>query len=300
LRFTVEPITVPYSTEQAMSVVELAVTMTNDGTAPVTCGEAVFTFAKGDPTTTLSDDPSTITTAPGDATPWAISSDRTGVAHALTLPPASGLAPGGAASFIFGAIVVNRSPGHGGIDIAVTVDGVPVHGEVVVQKDRPAKPGEGTPIIAEFAVEPERIALGGTATVSWQVVGSTTCILEPGPVPLPSPDQGELPVSVWDSTIYNLVALSASGTARATASVAVMPVSIDAFTASPRVPITPGVEVTLEWQTRYARTCSIDQGVGPVDTSGSIKVKPMQTTVYTLTASGLDQRAASVTVTVSP
>jgi hypothetical protein len=274
--------------------------MTNDGTKPVACGTVILTIPHGDPTTSLTDDPSSITTAAGDSTPWAVSSDGSGTVYAVTLPPATGLAAGEAASFTLGAVIVNKSPGGGRIDVAANVDGVPVHDHVLVQKDHAAQPGEGAPVIDSFTVDPERIAKGGQATVSWQVQGATTCVLEPGPVPLTPADHGSLPVTVHDSTIYRLVALSSGGTDTTTATATVMPVSIDSFVASPPGPVTAGVEVTLSWRTAYADTRSIDQGVGPVDASGSVKVTPTQTTVYTLTASGLDQRSAAVTVTVTP
>jgi hypothetical protein len=305
MRFAVTPPTIPYSTDQVTSIVDLTVTMTNDDSKPVACGRVTFTFpygtGAGNGDQPITADPSTITTAPGDATPWAISSDGTGKAYALTLPPVTGLAAGESASFVFGAVVVNTSPGPGNIDVAAVVDGSTVNGTVTVDKNRVAQPGDGAPAIVNFTVTPERIAQGGTATIAWEVTGATTCVLEPGPTPLSPPDKGSLPVQVWDSTLFSLVALSTRGQAGAKAPVTVMSVAIDDFSATPRGSVLPDTEVTLSWTTAYAATCSIDQGVGPVTPTdaGSVVVRPKQTTVYTLTASGLHQQSGSVTVVVA-
>lgn len=300
MHFTIEPTAVPFSTDETASFVDFALTMTNEKPVPVSCGSVILTFPHGDPTATLTDDPSTITTAPGDATPWAISTDGSGIVQALPLPPATGLAPGESATFTLGSVLINTSPGSGRIDITAMIEGAPFDGRVEVKKDRPAKPGEGQPIIRRFAVTPEFVGLGGKAVVSWEVVGATTSVLEPGPVPLPTPADGQLPVQVWDTTIYRLIALGQGGTARARSVCTVMPVEINEFVASPLGPVIPGVAVTLRWSTRYTDTCSIDQGVGPVPGSGSVVVAPSQTTVYTFTAAGLQGRNKSVTVTVSP
>jgi hypothetical protein len=305
MRFAVTPPTIPYSTDQVTSIVDLTVTLTNDDTKPVACGQVTFTFPYGDGggngDQPITADPSTITTAPGDATPWAVSSDGTGKAYALTLPPVTGLAAGETASFVFGAVIVNATPGPGNIDVAAVVDGTTVNGTVTVDKDRAAQPGDGVPAFVTFTVTPERIAQGTEATITWEVTGATTCVLEPGPTTLVPPDQGTLPVTVWDSTVYRIVALSSRGTARDKAPVTVMPVVIDDFSALHKGQVLPGTEVTLSWATAFAAACSIDQGVGPVRPldRGTVTVKPMQTTVYTLTASGLNPRSRSVTVAVT-
>lgn len=299
MQFAVQPTSVPYSTESVTSIVDVTVTLTNDTAAPVACGSATFTFPQGGGIGALTADPSTITTAPGDSTPWAISSDGGGRADALILPPAVGLASGESVSFTFGSIIVNTAGGSGPIDVSAIVNGAPVIQTVVVQKDRPAQPSDGLPVISKFTVAPEQIALGGTAIVSWTVANATTCILDPGPTTLPSPITGQLPLTVSASTVFHLVALSAGGIARDQAAVTVMPVSIDSLTASPPGPVAAGVEVELTWATSYAIGCTIDNGVGPVPLSGSVKVAPMRTTIYTLTASGLQQQSRSITVTVT-
>jgi hypothetical protein len=69
-------------------------------------------------------------------------------------------------------------------------------------------------------------------------------------------------------------------------------------------------ETTLNWSAIHASTVQIDNGIGVVgieanpwlnELSGSVKVSPMETTTYTITAFGFCQEATSqVTVTVTP
>jgi sugar lactone lactonase YvrE len=69
------------------------------------------------------------------------------------------------------------------------------------------------------------------------------------------------------------------------------------FTATP-AKIKPGQPTVLAWKVANAKSVSINQGVGTV-TGTSIKVGPMLTTTYTLTASNpLGSASLSVTVTV--
>ena len=70
----------------------------------------------------------------------------------------------------------------------------------------------------------------------------------------------------------------------------------DQFIASP-LSITSGDNVTLSWNTTYAKTVSIDNGVGFVALDGSLVVKPTEDITYTLTAT--DSAGTSVTCSQS-
>jgi len=62
-----------------------------------------------------------------------------------------------------------------------------------------------------------------------------------------------------------------------------------------------GMSSTLTWVSTNATTCSIDQGIGAVNASGSTLVSPLATTTYTITATGAGGTAtASATITVGP
>jgi hypothetical protein len=72
-----------------------------------------------------------------------------------------------------------------------------------------------------------------------------------------------------------------------------------AFQVTPSA-VTKGSTAVLTWETAYAKKVLIDNGVGPMATSGSLQVSPLHTTTYTLTATGdYGTRSATATVQVS-
>lgn len=61
-----------------------------------------------------------------------------------------------------------------------------------------------------------------------------------------------------------------------------------------------GESSTLSWNATDADSCEIDQGIGSVAVNGSIAVSPIQTTTYTITATGPGGAATdNVTITVT-
>lgn len=82
-----------------------------------------------------------------------------------------------------------------------------------------------------------------------------------------------------------LVLLSASQfiPSSAEAARASRPPKCDQFIASP-LSISSGENVTLSWNTTYAKTVSIDNGIGFVAVDGSLVVQPTENITYTLTA----------------
>jgi hypothetical protein len=75
---------------------------------------------------------------------------------------------------------------------------------------------------------------------------------------------------------------------------------IDSFTAAPDK-VVPGGSTTLTWEVRGAVELSIDNGVGDVTGMEAAGATPVQTTTYTLTATGRHgaRRSATATVTVA-
>ena len=57
------------------------------------------------------------------------------------------------------------------------------------------------------------------------------------------------------------------------------------FTADPSSIVLPQYS-TLSWSCQHTTGCSIDQGIGAVESSGQQKVRPKETTTYTLTCNG--------------
>jgi len=292
---------VPFSTGNAVSIVELTIFITNPSqTDSVNCAWIKFSIdpgaAGGDliPTDTMN----LITVTPGAATPWAAGPSGTGSFVVLPLPPASGLAPQETIGFTFGNVIVNSVSGDSDITIGEQTSQY-AKAYVTVEKSGTLSPPQyGAPQIASFTATPSDVALYGQSLLSWNVIGATNLVLEPGPVAL-QPPAGTLPVTVTDTTTYTLTAYSyAGGSTPASVTVTVMPVQIVSFTAAPNS-VAAGSPVTLQWETQYAYSCSIDQGIGPVTLTGSTVVTPQQTTIYTLTANGRAPQTYPVTVTVT-
>src|SRR4030043_1784565 len=61
------------------------------------------------------------------------------------------------------------------------------------------------------------------------------------------------------------------------------------------VSIQYGASSTLSWRSTNATSCSIDHGIGTVNTSGSTTVSPTTTTTYTITATGAGGTATATT-----
>jgi hypothetical protein len=299
LKCSVTPETVPFSAGDKRSIVSLTITAVNDAPEPAECPRLRIVIPSDpiDKAGALTTDPTTFTVDVGDATPWAIFTSGNGTCYAAPLPPATGLPAGGKAEFIVAEIVVNSMPGPVDISVFQAADEVPII--VRVTKDRPATAEGAPPRITRFEATPDQVALGAEATIGWEVTGAQSCTLAPGPVTLPSPAAGLVTLPVLHTTDFTLTALGAGGAASATRTVIVQPAEITAFAAQPAGPVGSGQQVTLGWRTRFASSCSIDQGVGPVPAEGSAVVTVPATTVYTLVAAGLDQQERSITVEVS-
>lgn len=296
LDYTIDPAEIDYSVSDTQeSVVTLAIIATNNTGKTVECSDITFRIPVGFGAESLTEDPSTITSAPGATTPWAIGGGAdTWVA--VPLPPVTSVDAGSSVSFELGSIIVNRRPGAVALDIDEETDQTR-HGSVSVKKSD-AVPAGSTPVINSFAAAPAQVAQGGTSTLSWQVGDALQLVLDPGPVNLPDSKRGTLPINPQDTTVYTITALGSGGQAQAAATVTVMPVSIESFTAEPATPVAPGTPVTLRWSCEFAASCAIDQGIGPVPAAGSQPVTPTQTTVYTLSALGRSPQSKSVTVVV--
>jgi hypothetical protein len=79
-----------------------------------------------------------------------------------------------------------------------------------------------------------------------------------------------------------------------------LPPVVDFYSASPGS-VRPGDPSTLSWASTGGNSATIDQGVGPVATSGSVVVHPTRTTTYTLVVTGTGGASVSrVQVAVTP
>jgi hypothetical protein len=158
------------------------------------------------------------------------------------------------------------------------------------------------PPTVQISANPETIAAGGSSTLTWTSTNASSCTIVPG-IGAVSPS-GSITVSPTATTTYTITANGPGGTATSSAIVTVTSapppaptVSISANPAS----IQGGESATLTWTSTNATSCTIDQGIGTVNTSGSTTVSPSSTTTYTIIATGPGGTAtSSATVTVTP
>jgi hypothetical protein len=159
--------------------------------------------------------------------------------------------------------------------------------EVIVSGATPS-PG-GLPVINSFIASPSTISLGASTTLNWSVLNATSVTIDNGVGVVGS--SGSSIVLPAVTTTFTLTASNAAGSNTATALVIVsgvpspasLPV-INYFTASP--PVIPGGSGStfLRWNVSNASSVSIDNGIGAVDTHGTMLVTLAATTNYTLTA----------------
>lgn len=137
------------------------------------------------------------------------------------------------------------------------------------------------------------VAKGGQTTLTWVVPGADKCILDPGRTMLSGPCGTTSRVVDEDTTFR----LHFGGSEPVTCEVIVMPVAIRTFKVAPEK-INIGEKVTLEWDVRYASSCSIQPEIGEVNAFGAKTIAPKDTTRYVLTGRGLQEQSAEATVEV--
>jgi len=152
--------------------------------------------------------------------------------------------------------------------------------------------------IVLFAANPNQITAGQQVTLSWQTLNADTAnIAGIGNVPV----NGSITVSPTQTTTYTLTARNSVNDATSTVTVTVGSpgaVLLNGCSATPPT-IPAGNSSTLSWTSSNADSVSIQPGIGPVAKSGSVLVKPMQTTTYVVTAvGGGSSTTCSITVTV--
>jgi hypothetical protein len=191
-------------------------------------------------------------------------------------------------------------------------EGVPVTGSKDVQPSDTtiytltAKGGVGPDVSAQTAVvvnkvailleaNPIAVGLDGSSMLTWNIVNSdpATCRLDPGDIPIEP--AGEKLVTINRSSTYTISAKGGDKSEFKQITISVEHPIIRFFRAS--TPAKPGDPVTLTWDTQFAKSLSIDQGVGQVPPVGSKCVANVNQTTYTLTCLGLGEAVkADVTV----
>jgi Phosphoesterase family len=153
---------------------------------------------------------------------------------------------------------------------------------------------QNAPPVISLNAQPNDIASGGTAVLSWTTSNATSVNI-PGLGAFPA--NGSTKVNPTSTTIYTATASGPGGTAQSSTTVTVSPAPTISFKAQPNT-IAKGGTSVLSWTTTNATSVNIP-GVGSFPANGSTNVTPGATTTYTATATGAGGTAtAQATVTV--
>ncbi len=152
--------------------------------------------------------------------------------------------------------------------------------------------------MVSIAAMPGAINSGDSCQLTWTSINADMVSIDPGIGPVAPNSQGSQSVSPSVTTKYTITASNVFGSQfqEVTVVVNVLPtVSIEASL----VEINEGEQTILSWSSTNADTVSIDQGIGLVDTSGTMNVAPAVTTTYTINAANAyGSDTAGITVTV--
>jgi len=136
-----------------------------------------------------------------------------------------------------------------------------------------------------FSASSETIKPGESVTLTWMTTNATEVTIEGiGPVQA----SGSRRVRPTESTTYTITAKGDGGTHTESAQIEVVEELATAptvmFNVNPES-IQKGSTATLSWMTTDATDVKIE-GIGPVPMKGTRRVKPTETTTYTITATG--------------
>jgi len=155
------------------------------------------------------------------------------------------------------------------------------------------------PAITTFEITPPVITAGSSASLIWNAIGANTVTIEPGLGTLPA--MGSRLVTPGVTTAYTISVSSPVGTISRSVVLTVNPAPVSiSFYANPAV-LSSGGSSLLQWNVAGATDVSIDQGIGPIPSTGSKLVSPQNTTTYTLTAANAAGKTSrTLTVAVNP
>jgi Phosphoesterase family len=252
-----------------------AATATGPGGTSATSTVVNVTTSGPKPTITLSAQPNAVLPGTPTVLNWTSSNTTLVTINGLgTFPPTGSVqvAPASTATYTANAT------GPGGTTPSSTT--------VIVSQNAP-------PVISLNA-QPNDIAIGGTAVLSWTSVNATSVNI-PGLGAFPP--SGSTKVKPTSTTTYMVTCTGPGGTAQSSATVTVSPAPTISFNAQPNS-IAKGGTAVLSWTTTNATSINIP-GLGGFPANGSTNVTPTTTTTYTATATGVAGTAnAQTTVTV--
>ena len=150
-----------------------------------------------------------------------------------------------------------------------------------------------------ISATPDSIVRGEPALLSWTSSNVDSVVLDNGIGE--APPAGSLIVHPVSTTAYTATASNETDTATASVAItAVDPPPEVSLSAEPSE-IEEGESATLSWTSEYAETLAIGPEIGTVEQNGSVTVSPIQTSTYTITATGSGGDTSShATIAVRP
>lgn len=160
--------------------------------------------------------------------------------------------------------------------------------------------GGQVPQVVTFVANPSTIDAGQSSKLCWQVSNATNVSITPGVGSnLNTNDCAD--VRPQQTTTYTLTATNANGQIQANVTVNVGQVRITSFTSDPLTSLAAGAPVTLKWTTENASSVVIvgnELAPQTLPANGTLVVKPITNTTYTLTAYAPGGQTVSVTISV--
>jgi len=154
------------------------------------------------------------------------------------------------------------------------------------------------PPTVSITAAPDSIMFGESTTLTWVSTDAYSASIDNGAGSVPV--SGSKTLSPAVTTTYTITVSGSGGTSTAAVTVVVnIPNPTVSLSADPAT-IQASESSVLTWNSTYTDTCIIEPGIGPVAAAGSIQVSPLETTIYTITATGSGGIAsASATVSVT-
>jgi len=150
-----------------------------------------------------------------------------------------------------------------------------------------------------ISAQPTTVRKGQPTTITWSSTNATSAVLDNGTGPSYCPVNGSDSKYISKTTTFAVTVTGPGGTATATVVVTfdgstTPTVSIAANPAA----INPGESSTLTWQSYFATSAQIDNGIGNVAVNGSKVVTPAVTTTYKITVTGAGGLTETATAAV--
>ncbi len=149
-------------------------------------------------------------------------------------------------------------------------------------------------------VDPEIIAVDESSTLAWNSFHAETVSIDQGFGAVSN--DGEIIVSPANTTSYTIAATGLGTTAikRVTVNVPDQSLPPTVTISAAHHIIASGGSTTLTWNSTLTDTCTIEPDIGVVNINGSIIVSPIETTIYTVTATGQGGSSSSSVKVIVP